>query len=53
MARLALVSCDAFDNFPPGLTGKTLVTTGKLPPALLGVKLTGKLKEGVTATDLC
>jgi pimeloyl-ACP methyl ester carboxylesterase len=31
-----LVSCDAFDNFPPGLTGKTLVATGKLPPALFG-----------------
>ncbi|MFI6597236.1 alpha/beta fold hydrolase [Nonomuraea sp. NPDC050536] len=37
VARVALVSCDAFDNFPPGLTGKTLVLTGKLPPALFGV----------------
>jgi len=37
IGRIALVSCDAFDNFPPGLTGKTLVLTGKLPPALLGV----------------
>jgi hypothetical protein len=25
IARVALISCDAFDNFPPGLTGKTLV----------------------------
>jgi hypothetical protein len=24
-----LVSCDAFDNFPPGLTGRTLVLSGK------------------------
>jgi pimeloyl-ACP methyl ester carboxylesterase len=32
-----LVSCDAFDNFPPGLTGKTLVASGKLPPALFGL----------------
>ena len=32
-----LVSCDAFDNFPPGLTGKTVVLTGKLPPALFGL----------------
>jgi pimeloyl-ACP methyl ester carboxylesterase len=32
-----LVSCDAFDNFPPGLTGRTLVLTGKLPPRLFGL----------------
>lgn len=32
-----LVSCDAFDNFPPGLTGRTLVRSGKLPPALFGL----------------
>jgi len=32
-----LASCDAFDNFPPGLTGKTLFLTGKLPPTLFGV----------------
>jgi pimeloyl-ACP methyl ester carboxylesterase len=40
MARVAgvvLVSCDAFGNFPPGLTGKTLVAAGKLPPALFGL----------------
>jgi pimeloyl-ACP methyl ester carboxylesterase len=35
--RIVLISCDAFDNFPPGLTGKTLVLTGKLPPALFGL----------------
>ena len=34
--RIALVSCDAFDNFPPGLTGKTLFMTGTLPPLLFG-----------------
>jgi hypothetical protein len=32
VARLVLVSCNAFDNFPPGLTGKTLVLSGKLVP---------------------
>jgi len=32
-----LVSCDAFDNFPPGLTGRTLLLSGKLPPPLFGV----------------
>jgi pimeloyl-ACP methyl ester carboxylesterase len=37
IGRIALVSCDAFDNFPPGLTGKALVLAGKLAPALFGV----------------
>jgi pimeloyl-ACP methyl ester carboxylesterase len=37
IGRIVLVSCDAFDNFPPGLTGKTLVLCGKLPPALFGL----------------
>lgn len=36
VSRVVLASCDAFDNFPPGLTGKTLVLTGKLAPALFG-----------------
>jgi pimeloyl-ACP methyl ester carboxylesterase len=36
VGRVVLASCDAFDNFPPGLTGKTLVATGKLAPALFG-----------------
>ncbi len=35
--RAVLVSCDAFDNFPPGLTGRTLVATGRLSPFLFGV----------------
>jgi pimeloyl-ACP methyl ester carboxylesterase len=35
--RIVLVSCDAFENFPPGLTGKTLVLAGKLPPRLFGL----------------
>ena len=39
VGRIVLVSCDAFDNFPPGLTGRTLVRTGKLPPALFGVAM--------------
>src|SRR6266481_6853018 len=37
LGRVVLASCDAFDNFPPGLTGKTLVLTGKLPPAMFGL----------------
>jgi pimeloyl-ACP methyl ester carboxylesterase len=35
--RAVLVSCDAFDNFPPGHTGRTLVRTGKLSPRLFGL----------------
>lgn len=37
VGRIVLVSCDAFDNYPPGLSGKTLVLTGKLPPAAFGM----------------
>ena len=37
IGRIVLASCDAFNNFPPGLTGKTLVLTGKLPPAMFGL----------------
>ena len=37
VGRVVLASCDAFDNFPPGLTGRTLVRTSKLPPALFGL----------------
>lgn len=34
---IVLVSCDAFDNFPPGLTGRTLVLSGKLSPTMFGL----------------
>jgi len=37
VGRAVLVSCEAFDNFPPGLTGTTIVLSGKLPPALFGL----------------
>jgi pimeloyl-ACP methyl ester carboxylesterase len=37
VGRVVLASCEAFDNFPPGLTGKTLVLTGKLPPTVFGL----------------
>jgi pimeloyl-ACP methyl ester carboxylesterase len=37
LGRVVLVSCDAFDNFPPGLTGKTLVAAGRLTPGMFGV----------------
>jgi pimeloyl-ACP methyl ester carboxylesterase len=37
IGRIVLASCDAFDNFPPGLTGKTIVLAGKLSPTLFGL----------------
>jgi len=37
VGRVVLVSCDAFDNWPPGLTGKVLALTGKLPPLVFGL----------------
>jgi pimeloyl-ACP methyl ester carboxylesterase len=37
VTRAVLVSCDAFGNFPPGLTGKTLVAAGRLPAAAFGL----------------
>jgi pimeloyl-ACP methyl ester carboxylesterase len=37
VGRIVLVSCDAFDNFPPGLTGRTIVRAGRLSPALFGL----------------
>lgn len=37
VGRVVLASCDAFDNFPPGLTGRTLVSAGRLPPSAFGL----------------
>jgi pimeloyl-ACP methyl ester carboxylesterase len=37
VGQVVLASCDAFDNFPPGLTGRTLVRSGKLSPATFGL----------------
>jgi len=37
IGRAVLVSCDAFDNFHPGLTGKTLVLMGRLSPRVFGL----------------
>ena len=35
--RVVLASCDAVDNFPPGLTGKALVASGRLSPGMFGL----------------
>lgn len=32
--RIVIASCEAFDNVPPGLTGRTVALAGKLPPPL-------------------
>jgi len=37
VGRAVLVSCDAFDNFPPGLTGRTLMLAGRLPSPVFGL----------------
>jgi pimeloyl-ACP methyl ester carboxylesterase len=37
VGRVILASCDAFDNFPPGLTGRALMLAGKLPPTMFGL----------------
>jgi pimeloyl-ACP methyl ester carboxylesterase len=37
VTRIVLVSCEAFDNVPPGLTGKTLFLIGQLAPRVFGV----------------
>jgi pimeloyl-ACP methyl ester carboxylesterase len=37
VGRVVLASCEAFDNFPPGLPGKTLALTGKLSPRMFGL----------------
>ena len=37
VGRIVLVSCEAFDNLPPGLTGKAVVLSGRLPAPLFGL----------------
>jgi pimeloyl-ACP methyl ester carboxylesterase len=37
VGRVVLVSCEAFDNFPARVTGKTLAFAGKLSPLTFGL----------------
>ena len=37
VGRVVLVSCEAFDNFPARVTGKTLALAGKLSPLMFGL----------------
>jgi pimeloyl-ACP methyl ester carboxylesterase len=34
VARMVLVACEAFDNYPPGLAGRLLVLTSRVPGGL-------------------
>jgi pimeloyl-ACP methyl ester carboxylesterase len=37
VGKAVLVACDTYDNLPPGVSGKALTMTGKLPPAAFGM----------------
>jgi pimeloyl-ACP methyl ester carboxylesterase len=37
VGQVVLASCEAFDNLPPGLTGRTLALAGKLSPRMFGL----------------
>ncbi|MEV0783945.1 alpha/beta hydrolase [Streptomyces sp. NPDC050423] len=37
VGRVVLVSCEAFDNYPARVTGRTLALAGRLPPRLFGL----------------
>jgi pimeloyl-ACP methyl ester carboxylesterase len=37
VGQVVLASCEAFDNIPPGLTGRTLALTGRLSPRMFGL----------------
>jgi pimeloyl-ACP methyl ester carboxylesterase len=39
VGRVVLASCEAFDNFPPGLTGRAIMLAGKLPPRIFGLSM--------------
>ncbi|CAL9409415.1 alpha/beta fold hydrolase [Streptomyces sp. Tu 3180] len=55
LARLALISCEAFDNYPPGLPGKMLAVACRVPGGIpllvrtLGLKPLRRLPVGLGA----
>jgi pimeloyl-ACP methyl ester carboxylesterase len=55
LARLVLISCEAFDNYPPGLPGKMIVIACKVPGGIplmirtLGLKPLRRLPVGIGA----
>jgi pimeloyl-ACP methyl ester carboxylesterase len=52
VGRAVLASCEAFDNLPPGLTGKTLALSGKLSPGLFGAFMQQLRVRAVRRTPL-
>jgi pimeloyl-ACP methyl ester carboxylesterase len=55
LARLVLISCEAFDNYPPGLPGKMILLAAKVPGGIsllartLALKPMRRLPVGVGA----
>ncbi|MFI5754791.1 alpha/beta fold hydrolase [Streptomyces sp. NPDC051569] len=55
LARLVLISCEAFDNYPPGLPGKLIQLAAKVPGAIsllsrsLALKPLRRLPVGIGA----
>ena len=53
LARLVLISCEAFDNYPPGLPGKMIAVACKVPGGValmvrvLGLKSLRRLPVGI------
>ncbi len=37
VGKAVLIACDTYDNLPPGISGRALAMTGKLPPVLFGM----------------
>ena len=52
VGRVVLASCEAFDNLPPGLTGKALAFAGKLPPKVFGLFMQQMRLRAVRRTPL-
>ncbi len=44
VARIVLCSCEAFDNYPPGLPGKIIGVVGKLPGGVYAVMQQMRIK---------
>ncbi len=55
LARLVLISCEAYDNYPPGLSGKMIGLAARTPGGIrlmvrvLGLKLLRRLPVGLGA----
>jgi pimeloyl-ACP methyl ester carboxylesterase len=52
IGRLVITSCEAFDNYPPGLPGSNLVTSARLPGGLALAFNLLRLTRAATPGDL-